>query len=253
MGVLDGKVAFITGAGTGIGRATALLFASEGAKVLIAARREGPLREVAALAPGNISHVRMDLCSQPDRHRALQTAMDRHGRLDILVNNAANQYYGAFVDMTEGDIEDVIHTNLASTARLIHRAIPLLRQTKGNIVNISSTAGRWAPVPPQYMVMYSASRGGMNQMTRTLAAELGPLGIRVNAVAPGLTHGEVSDAMLLKRPDAPLDMLRSQFALGRIGEPEDIAKVVLFMASDQAAWVTGQILDASGGWQMGGG
>jgi 3-oxoacyl-[acyl-carrier protein] reductase len=93
----------------------------------------------------------------------------------------------------------------------------------------------------------------MNQMTRTLATELGPLGIRVNAVAPGLTHGEVSDAKLLGKPDAPIAALSSMTALGRIGEPIDIARVVLFMASEQAAWVTGQIIDASGGWQLGGG
>ncbi|TAL03403.1 MAG: SDR family oxidoreductase [Rhodospirillaceae bacterium] len=253
MGVLDGKVAFITGAGTGIGRGTAQLFAAEGAKVVIAARREGPLRDAAALAPGKISYVQMDLKSQADRHRALQTVMERHGRLDILVNNAANQYYGPFIEMTEDDIADTFLTNLTATASLIHRAIPLLRETKGNIVNISSTAGRFAPVPGQLMVAYSATRGGINQLTRTLAAELGPMGIRINAVAPGLTHGEVSDAKLLGKPDAPLDALRSVTALGRIGEPADIARVILFMASDQAAWVTGQILDASGGWQIGGG
>src|SRR5262249_22757783 len=135
-------------------------------------------------------------------------------------------------------------------AQLIHRATPLLKETKGCIINISSTAARVAPMPPLQMSAYSASKAGLNHLTRVLAAELGPLGIRINAVAPGLTYGEVSTAAVLGKPDAPLDLLRSLTALGKIGEPIDIARVALFLASDLASWVTGQVLDASGGWQV---
>ncbi len=249
----DGKVVFITGAGTGIGRGTALLFAEQGAKVVIAARREAPLREVAALMPDNISYVQMDLKSREDRARAIDTVMDRHGRLDVLVNNAANQGHGPFADMTEDEIDDIIVTNMVSMTQLIHRVIPLLRETKGNIVNISSTAGRVVPTPSMHMTIYSATRAGMNHMTRTLATELGLLGVRINSVAPGLTHGELTNQTVFDNPDAPLDIFRAMTPLGRFGEPIDIARVVLFMASTQAAWVTGQILDASGGFQLGGG
>ena len=250
MGMLDGKVALVTGAGTGIGKGIALLFAAEGAKVLIAARREEKLLETVAQAPDSISHVIMDLCDKKQRERALATAVERHGKLDVLVTNAGAQYYGPFMEMSDEDIAEIYATNLTAMTLLIKSAVPLLSASKGNIVNISSTAGRFAPVPSQLMIPYSASRAGTNQMTRTMAAEFGPMGIRVNAVAPGLTYGEVSGAMLLDKPDAPLAMLNSLTALGRVGQPIDIARVCLFLASNLAGWVTGQIIDASGGWQI---
>jgi NAD(P)-dependent dehydrogenase (short-subunit alcohol dehydrogenase family) len=252
MAVLDGKVALITGAGSGIGRGTAQMFAAEGAKVVIAARRETPLQETSSLAPDNISYVQMDLTKQSDRVHALDTVMERHGRLDILVNNAGNQLCKPFVDQTEDEIDEVIGTNLISTAKLILCALPMLRESKGNIVNVSSTAGRFTPMPSPNLTTYSASRGGMNQLTRSLATELGPMGIRINAVAPGLTYGEVSGATLLA-DSKRLESLNAITPLGRIGQPADIAKLILFLVSDQAAWVTGQIIDSSGGWWIGGG
>jgi NAD(P)-dependent dehydrogenase (short-subunit alcohol dehydrogenase family) len=252
MAILDGKIALVTGAGTGIGRAIAQMFAAEGAKVVIAARREAPLQETASLAPEKISYLQMDLTKQTDRIRALDTVMERHGRLDILVNNAGNQLCKPFIEQTEEEIDEVIDTNLISTSKLILRAVPLLRASKGNIVNISSTAGRFTPMPSPGLTTYSASRGGMNQLTRSLATELGPLGIRINAVAPGLTYGEVSGATLLADP-ARLDSLKAITPLGRIGQPVDIARLVVFLASAQAEWITGQIIDSSGGWWLGGG
>ena len=250
MGMLDGKVALVTGAGTGIGKGIALLLASEGAKVVIAARREDKLRETVAEAPDSISHVVMDLCDKEQRENALATVIERHGKLDCLVNNAGAQYYGPFMEMTDEAIAEIYATNLTAITLLIKSAVPLLSASNGNVVNISSAAGRYVTTPSQLMIPYSASRAGTNQLTRTMAAEFGPMGIRVNAVAPGLTYGEVSGAMLLDKPDAPLDMLKSVTALGRIGQPIDIARVVLFLASELAGWVTGQIIDASGGWQI---
>ena len=251
MGRLEGKVALITGAGTGIGKGIAQRFAAEGARIVIAARREEKLRETAALAPAQISYVRMDLTSRADRIAAVEAVRERHGRLDVLVNNAGCQIAKPFVEQSEDEIAEVFTTNLISTAQLIQRCLPLLRESRGNVVNISSTAGRYTPVPSAGITTYSASRGGMNQLTRTLATELGPMGVRINAVAPGLTYGEVSGATLLADPQqrAALEALTP---LGRIGQPEDIAKAVLFLASDEAEWITGQILDSSGGWWLGG-
>jgi NAD(P)-dependent dehydrogenase (short-subunit alcohol dehydrogenase family) len=252
MGRLEGKIALITGAGTGIGRATAQLFAAEGAKVLIAARREAKLMETVALAPDRISHVVMDLTKRDDRARALETAAERYGGLDILVNNAGCQTAKPFVEQTEDEIAEVIDTNVISTAQFIHRALPLLRASRGNVVNVSSTAGRHITMPSHGITIYSASRGGMNQLTRSLATELGPLGVRINAVAPGLTHGEVSGATMLADP-AQVAALEALTPLGRVGQPADIARAILYLASDDAEWITGQILDSSGGWWIGGG
>lgn len=252
MGRLEGKVALITGAGTGIGQGTAELFAREGAHVVIAARREAKLRETAALSPDRISWVQMDLTSREDRIRAVEAVAERHGRLDILVNNAGSQIVKPFAEQSEEEIAEVFVTNLVSTAQLISRALPLLRESRGNVVNISSTAGRYTQFPSSGITMYSATRGGMNQMTRSLATELGPLGVRINAVAPGLTVAEVSSQTLLADP-AQRGALEAMTPLGRIGQPADIAKAVLYLASDDAEWVTGQILDSSGGWWIAGG
>lgn len=251
MGRLDGKVAFITGAGTGIGQGTAKMFAEEGAHVVIGARREEKLLETVALAPHRISHIVMDITCRRDRIAAMEAVKERHGKLDVLVNNAGCQIAKPFADQTEDEIAEVFVTNLISTAQLIQRAVPMLRESRGNIVNISSTAGRFTQYPSSGITMYSATRGGMNQMTRSLATELGPMGVRINAVAPGLTVGEVAQQTLLADP-AQLSALQGMTPLGRIGQPADIAKAILYLASDDADWITGQILDSSGGWWIGG-
>jgi NAD(P)-dependent dehydrogenase (short-subunit alcohol dehydrogenase family) len=250
---LEGKVALITGAGTGIGKGTALLFAREGAKVVIAARREAPLQETCALAPESISWVRMDLNDAEERARALESVVDRHGKLDVLVSNAGAQLWKSFEDTTDEEIEDIYQTNLASTVRFIKQAVPYLEASKGNIVIVSSTAGRYTLSPSQWLSVYGASKAGLNHFTRAVAPELGPKGIRINAVAPGLTRGEYADGSRSFDDEETAAWVRSVTPLGRMGEPEDIAKVIAFMASDQASWVTGQVLDASGGWQIGGG
>jgi NAD(P)-dependent dehydrogenase (short-subunit alcohol dehydrogenase family) len=252
MGQLEGKVALITGAGTGIGKGTALMFAEEGAKVVIAARREGPLQETCALAPEAISHIRMDLTSHEDRAKALEAVIDRHGRLDVLVSNAGYQLWKDFDDTTDEEIDELFYTNLSSTTRFIKQALPYLEQSRGNIVIISSTAARYTPVPSQKLTVYSASKAGLNQLARTLAPELGSKGIRINVVAPGVTRGEYADASLESDP-AVRDWILASTSLGRLGEARDIARCIVFLASDRAAWVTGQVLDASGGWQVAGG
>lgn len=250
MGMLDGKVALITGAGTGIGKGAALMFAEQGAHVVIAARREGPLQEVSAMAPGRISYVRMDLTSHDDRANALQTVIDRHGKLDVLVSNAGAQLWKSLEDTSDEEIEDIYRTNLASTVRFVKQAVPYLEASKGNVVIVSSTAGRYTLSPSQWLSVYGASKAGLNQFTRAVAPELGPKGIRINAVAPGLTRGEYADGSRSFDDEATREWVRSVTPLGRMGEPEDIAKVITFMASDMASWVTGQVLDASGGWQI---
>ena len=252
MGMLAGKVALITGAGTGIGKGTALMFAEEGAQVVIAARREAPLQAVCALAPERISHVPMDLTSAEDRARALRAVIDRHGRLDVLVSNAGAQLWKSFAETSDDEIETIFATNLAATTRFLKQALPYLEASRGNVVIVSSTASHYTVVPSQKLSVYGASKAGLNQLTRTLAPELGPLGIRINAVAPGLTRGEYSGESLdLEADQATRDWIASVTALGRMGEPRDIAEAICWLASDRAAWITGQVIDASGGWQVG--
>jgi NAD(P)-dependent dehydrogenase (short-subunit alcohol dehydrogenase family) len=253
MGMLEGKVALITGAGTGIGKGTALRFVKEGAKVVIAARRIAKLEETAALAPADISWVRMDLNRREERARALATVIERHDRLDVLISNAGSQLWKSFGDTTDEEIEDIYQTNLVSTVRFIKQAVPYLEKSRGSIVIVSSCAGRYVLCPSQLLSVYGASKAGLNQFTRAVAPELGPKGIRINAVAPGLTRGEYADEGLKHNDIATQEWIRSVTPLGRIGEPDDIAKVITFMASDMASWVTGQVLDASGGWQIAGG
>ena len=249
MNMLEGKVALVTGGGTGIGRGIAQLFAANGAKVVITGRREAPLQAVCARTPESISYVQMDLTKREDHVRVLDQVISRHGRLDIVVNNAAYQLWKSFADTTDEEIDDLFFTNMSSITRFIKRALPYLEKSRGNIVNISSTASRYTVVPSQKLAVYSASKAGLNQLTRTLAPELGLMGIRINVVAPGLTRGEYAEASL--EDDSPTQKwIREVTPLGRMGEPEDIARTVMFLASDQASWVTGQVIDASGGWQI---
>ena len=250
MGMLEGKVALVTGAGTGIGKGIARMFAAEGAKVVIAARRLEKLEETAALAPGSISCVRMDLGDEAERARALESAIERHGKLDVLVSNAGAQLWKSFAETSNDEIDEIYLTNLSSTVRFVKQAVPYLEKSGGNVVIISSTAGRYVLSPSQLLSVYGASKAGLNQFTRAVAPELGPRGIRINAVAPGLTRGEYADEGLEANDSATQDWIRASTPMGRIGEPEDIARVVTFMASDMASWVTGQVIDASGGWQI---
>jgi len=250
MGMLEGKVALVTGAGTGIGKGIAAMFAAEGARVVIAARREEKLKATCALAPDSISWVRMDLTDEAERAAALETVIERHGRLDVLVSNAGAQLWKSFADTSNEEIDEIYRTNLSSTVRFVKQAVPYLEKAKGNVVIISSTASRYVLSPSQLLSVYGASKAGLNQFTRAVAPELGPLGIRINAVAPGLTRGEYADEGVDTSNPETQAWIRSVTPLGRIGEPEDIARVVTFMASDMASWVTGQVIDASGGWQI---
>ena len=253
MGMLEGKVALVTGAGTGIGKGIATMFAAEGAKVVIAARRTEKLEQTCALAPNSISWVRMDLTDEAARAAALETVIERHGKLDVLVSNAGAQLWKSFADTSNEEIDEIYLTNLSATVRFVKQAVPYLENAKGNVVIISSTASRYVLSPSQLLSVYGASKAGLNQFTRAVAPELGPLGIRINAVAPGLTRGEYADEGVDTSNPETQAWIRSVTPLGRIGEAEDIARVVTFMASDMASWVTGQVIDASGGWQISGG
>ena len=240
-GCLRAKVALVTGAGTGIGKGVALRFARrwrEGGEC--GAAGGDMLKQTMRARSGEyllgtawISPKAMTIAPAPWRRSS-----ERHGQLDILVSNAGAQLWKDFLETSDEEIETIYDTtNLSSTVRFIKQAVPYLEKSKGNIVIISSTAARYTASPSMKLTVYSASKAGLNQLTRTLAPELGPLGIRINAVAPGLTRGEYADEGLQENDVATDDWISGMTPLGRMGEPDDIAKVVTFMASDMASWV----------------
>ncbi len=247
MNGLQGKTALITGGGTGIGRATAQLLAAAGCQVLIGGRREQPLRKVSDSSAGSIDWMRMDVAEAGDRERVLAEVNRAFGRLDILINNAAASVTADFRDQNPKQIRSQVEVNLLAPMLLIHEALPLLADG-ASIVNVTSAGARYQGMPPAGMAPYAASKAGLNQLTRVLATELGPKGIRVNAVAPGLTDTEIAAAAVSnKEYSAALVQITP---LGRVGQPLDVARVIVFLVSDAAAWVTGQVVDASGGFWL---
>ena len=243
MSDFNNKVVIVTGGGTGIGRAITEKFAENGAQVLITGRRESPLQELSQSFPENVSILQADLTKAEDRKQIIQTAIDRHGQIDVLVNNAGIAPVAPLQESTDEDFEQAYLTNLVAPASLMREAIPHLGKSKGSIINISSIGAR---AVLSGMSAYTCSKAALDHLTRTAAVELGPLGIRVNAVAPGMTETEMAESSIEQMGE----MMVSMTPLGRLGKPDDIARAVFLLASDDAGWVTGQILDASGGLML---
>ncbi|MEV6344788.1 SDR family oxidoreductase [Actinoplanes sp. NPDC051851] len=250
-GALRGKVALVTGGSHGIGRAIAERFARDGATVAIGYGHDEQAAvdtvEGIGKEGGRAFAVHAELGSHGDAAR-LWAAFDEAGgadapggKLDILVHNAASSYPVRLPELTEQQFDEVFAVSVRSPFFITKLALPRLRDG-GRVVNISSLAGTLAT--PQ-MIAYGAGKAALDAFTRSLAVELGPRGITVNAVSPGVTRTRNS-AWLEDDPQA-MEAARARSALGRLGEPADVADVVAFLASHDGRWVTGQIIDASGG------
>jgi len=249
---LDGKVAIITGGGTGLGRAIALRFAREGARIVVNGRRPGPIAEVTArigAEGGQARAVAGDITVRADVERLVAGAVDAFGRLDVLVNNAGIMVSRTPVsECSEEDWSRMLEGNLTAVFRCSKAALPELRRSHGNIVNIASIAGlRGFPS----LAAYTACKAGVVSLTKGMALDCAKDRVRVNAVCPAYVETDFTRDFLDKlRRAGTFDALVARHPLG-LGQPEDVACAALYLASDEARWVTGVALPVDGGIMAG--
>ncbi|OFY42968.1 MAG: 3-oxoacyl-[acyl-carrier-protein] reductase [Bacteroidetes bacterium GWF2_40_14] len=248
MKLLEGKVALITGAARGIGKAIAIKYASEGADIIftdliIDENGEATKKELEAYGV-RVKAVASNAASFDEAHKVVEEGINEFGRIDILVNNAGITKDGLMMRMSEQQWDAVITVNLKSAFNFIHAITPvMMRQKSGCIINMSSVVGVSGNAG---QANYSASKAGMIGLTKSIAQELGSRGIRVNAVAPGFILTDMTD----KLPEDVKKQWAEQIPLRRGGKPEDIANVCTFLASDLSSYVTGQVISVCGGMKM---
>jgi 3alpha(or 20beta)-hydroxysteroid dehydrogenase len=240
MGRLDGKIAIITGAAQGLGEAQARLFAAEGAKVVMTDIQESGARIAAELGDSAV-FLQQDISDEAGWREVVAAAVSSHRRLDILVNNAAINHSKPMMQTTAADLERGFHVNALGTMLGMQAAYEALKASgKGAIVNIASAvAYRHAPG----LFAYSASKWAVRGISGCAAAELGRSGIRVNTVFPGM----IQTPMLASNPPEVLAQYESMIPLGRIGRPEEVAQLVVFLASDDASYINGAEILIDGG------
>ncbi|MDE1976451.1 MAG: 3-oxoacyl-[acyl-carrier-protein] reductase [Elusimicrobia bacterium] len=244
---LENKVAVITGAARGIGYAATGLFCREGAKVVMVDVDEALVKESAAKAARASEQtlgLRADVSKFEDCEAAVKAAVDKFGKIDILVNNAGITKDNLVLRMSDADWDLVLDINLKGAFNFIKAAVrPMLKARYGRIVNVSSVVGEEGNAG---QANYSASKGGLIALTKSCAREFASRNILVNAVAPGFIRTRLTDAI----PEAEKELLAKKIAVGRLGEPADIANSILFLASDEASYITGHVLNVNGGGYM---
>ena len=244
---LQGKVSIITGAANGIGQACARLFAEQGAKVVLADIQDAPGQALAQelQARGQqASYVHCDVGRKADVDALVQQVLALHGRIDVLVSNAGIFKAAPFLEVSESDFDEVLRVNLKGAFLMGQAAARAMKASGGGaIVHMSSVNGVMA-IPE--IASYNVSKGGINQLTRAMALALADDGIRVNAVAPGTIATELARKAVLTS-DAARTKILSRTPMKRLGEPEEVARTVAFLASDASSYITGEILTVDGG------
>jgi 3-oxoacyl-[acyl-carrier protein] reductase len=247
MGALQGRVALITGAAAGFGEAIARRFVAEGAKVLVADLDGARAQDVASNLGESARAVRCDVSSRADVDAAVAACVDAFGGVDILVNNAGTTHRNqSMLDVDEATFDRVFAVNVKSIFHTTQAVVPLMKARRsGCIVNIGSTAGIR---PRPGLTWYNASKGAVNLLSKSMAAELGPDGIRVNAVCPVMSPTALIE-QFLGVPDTPEARAKvvAGIPLGRMSTPEDVAEATLYLASDAARFITGVELPVDGG------
>lgn len=241
---LENKVAIITGAGSGIGRETAMLFAKEGARVVVADVNEKGGEETAAEIKkdgGDGFFAKVCVTNREQVKHMVKDSLEKYGRIDVLINNAAIIQDALVSKMTEEQWEGVINVNLKGPFNCIQAVVEvMINQGNGVIINAASIVGLFGNIG---QVNYAATKAGLIGMTKSLAKELGKKGIRVNAVAPGF----ITTPMTSKVPEKILEIMRDKTPLCRLGEAKDVAYAYLYLSSDEAKFVNGAVLCVDGG------
>ena len=245
---MEGKIALITGGGTGIGRATALAFAREGAKVTLMGRRLEPLVVTAREVGGSALVVTGDLSSAPDIDDAIRSTVARFGGLNVLVNNGAVLHAGTAESHTEQEWDETFNINVKGLWMLSRAVLPYMRNAGGgSIVNLSSVLGL---VGARNRAAYAASKGAVTLLTKSMALDHAHENIRVNCICPGIVDTDLV-AGFVKNSPHPEKARQERIALhpmGRFGTPDDIASCAVFLASDESKWITGAAIPVDGGF-----
>ncbi|MBY6951517.1 elongation factor P 5-aminopentanone reductase [Clostridium botulinum] len=241
---LIGKVAIVTGGSRGIGRSIALELTKAGANVIINynKNKEDALETLSLIKDlGRYGYVcKADVSDYGSSKKLIEFAINKFGKVDILVNNAGIAKIGLFIDMDENDWDNIINTNLKGVFNCSHNVIKyMLDKGEGTIINVSSM---WGNIGASCEVIYSASKGGINAFTKALAKELGPNNIRVNAVAPGVINTDMNSSLC----EEDMDNLKNEIPLMRLGEGEEVGKVVAFLSSKDSSYINGQIITIDG-------
>jgi NAD(P)-dependent dehydrogenase (short-subunit alcohol dehydrogenase family) len=245
---LSGKTAIITGAGSGIGRAIAIAFAREGANIALVGRREEKLEQTAQAAGGSSLIVPGDVSQSSQINQIIEQTAQRFGGIQVLVNNAGLLYPGTAEQITEAQWDETFNVNVRGLWLLSRAVLPYLRKSGGgSIINVASVLGINGV---RLRAAYAASKGAVVLLTKCMALDHGHEHIRVNAICPGFVQTELTERVIKNAPD-PEAALKQRIAvhpIGRVGQPEDIAGIAVYLASDESSWVTGAAFPVDGGY-----